>query len=154
MGPLGDQIRNYRAAFIQKLTPLALAYYQDIANKDEIIQIKLNSGFNQDHLVMELKSNRLLDIKARKTTHGIHRDDILFMINDLPFKKYGSQGQIKSLLLALRLAQLDIIKDEIDKEPILIIDDVFDKLDIKRINHLLNYIKSNPQRQFFCILHQ
>jgi DNA replication and repair protein RecF len=85
----------------------------------------------------------------QRTSLGIHKDDYLFTIDDYPLKKYGSQGQQKSFLVALKLAQFDYISQEAKAKPILLLDDIFDKLDDKRIAQLLHMVASHHFGQIF-----
>ena len=149
MGPFGDQIKISRDTFINQLIPATQAHYRLIANENEPISLLKKEGFSSGLLYDNLVSSREHDITIKRTSVGIHKDDLKFEIKNKPFKKFGSQGQIKSLLLSIRFAQLDIIKVRSEQEPILIIDDVFDKLDEERIKHLVGIIKSNPNRQVF-----
>ena len=83
------------------------------------------------------------------TSKGVHRDDLNFEIDDFPIKKFGSQGQQKSFLIALKLAQFDIIRDQIKSTPILLLDDIFDKLDDQRVSKLVKMVKNNHFGQIF-----
>ena len=80
---------------------------------------------------------------------GIHKDDLLFQIGERPIKKFGSQGQQKSYLIALKLAQLELLKEAVGIDPILLLDDVFDKLDEQRVSQLLELVNSNQFGQIF-----
>ena len=83
------------------------------------------------------------------TSDGIHRDDLSFKINDHPLKKYGSQGQQKSFLIALKLAKFNFIREKKGFTPILLLDDIFDKLDNNRVNYLIHLIEKEKLGQTF-----
>jgi DNA replication and repair protein RecF len=92
-----------------------------------------------------LKESLQNDIILQRTSMGIHRDDLLFLLNDKPIKNFGSQGQKKSFLFALKLAQFQYLHNKMGHEPILLLDDIFEKLDQNRIEALLNIIKNYGQ---------
>ena len=96
-----------------------------------------------------LKNNIEKDRKLKYTSDGIHRDDLLFKINDHPLKKYGSQGQQKSFLIALKLAKFSFIREKKGFTPILLLDDIFDKLDHNRVNYLVDLIEKEKLGQTF-----
>ena len=83
------------------------------------------------------------------TSIGPHKDDLGFQINDFPIKKFGSQGQQKTFLIALKLAQFDVIRNQMNVLPILLLDDIFDKLDDHRVGYILNLIEKNNLGQTF-----
>ena len=87
--------------------------------------------------------NRKVDILTQRTALGCHRDDLKFSLGDYPARKIGSQGQQKTFILALRLAQFNFLKDSLGLNPILMLDDVFDKLDSKRIRRLLDWFQKD-----------
>ena len=87
--------------------------------------------------------------KNKTTQVGIHKDDITFLMNNYPIKKIGSQGQQKSFLIALKLAQFDFIKGQLGFKPILLLDDIFDKLDDNRILKLISFVNKNVFGQVF-----
>jgi DNA replication and repair protein RecF len=96
-----------------------------------------------------LKHNRQKDLMLQRTSGGIHRDDLLVQLGEQPFKTIASQGQRKSLLFALKLAEMEIIKEEKRLSPLLLLDDVFEKLDEERINNLLMKVCSDQEAQIF-----
>ena len=83
------------------------------------------------------------------TSVGIHKDDLQFEINDFPIKKFGSQGQQKSFLIALKLAEYDFIKNQSKVKPILLLDDIFDKLDEKRVSQIISLVNQDDFGQIF-----
>ena len=96
-----------------------------------------------------MAENRERDCFLKFTSVGIHKDDIEFSLNGMPLKKCGSQGQQKSFLVALKLAQFEIMKNLHGTAPILLLDDVFDKLDMQRVEYLLQLVASDAFGQIF-----
>ena len=96
-----------------------------------------------------LKDALYKDRSAQYTTVGIHKDDLLFTISNYPIKKFGSQGQQKSYLIALKLAQLEVIKEVLKVTPILLLDDIFDKLDEQRVTQLIKLVNEDRFGQIF-----
>jgi DNA replication and repair protein RecF len=99
--------------------------------------------------VKEFRLNRQTDVKAQRTTKGIHKDDYVFEIDRYPVKKFGSQGQQKSFVMALRLAQFEMLQELRGVKPILLLDDIFDKLDDRRIQKLIESIDNQVFGQVF-----
>ena len=100
---------------------------------------------NSQLLNQNLEKDRVLTY----TSHGIHKDDLLFEMNGNPLKKFGSQGQQKSFLIALKLAQMNLIKELTGKTPVLLLDDIFDKLDDNRVSHLIKLVNEESFGQIF-----
>ena len=96
-----------------------------------------------------LNNSRDDDRRLRRTTSGIHRDDLVFKIHGYPMKKFGSQGQQKTYLVALRLAQLAFLKEATGVNPILLLDDIFDKIDDKRVKSLMERVTTDESGQVF-----
>ena len=96
-----------------------------------------------------MQKNIQQDIQRQFTNYGVHKDDLDLFINDFPVKKFASQGQQKSYLIALKLAQLEFLKLTVGVNPILLLDDVFDKLDEQRVKHLLRLLNTNDFGQIF-----
>ena len=99
----------------------------------------------RETIVEKLKKSYFSEIKLKSTLYGPHKDDLEFFINDKNIKNYGSQGQQRMTVLALKLAEIRIFKEITDKYPILLLDDVFSELDEVRKNNLLKYIEQNIQ---------
>ena len=96
-----------------------------------------------------MKQNRKADQIARYTTKGIHRDDLMFMIGERNVKKTASQGQQKTYLVSLKFAQFDLIKKTMNKKPLLLLDDVFDKLDASRVERIISLVAGDSFGQIF-----
>ncbi len=146
---LGYKIFEKRLGFINNFMPIFQNYYNILSGGNEKVTITYESHFlNTDFeklLLMSLPNDR----KALYTTVGIHKDDLSFEINASPLKKYGSQGQQKTFLIALKLSQFSITKEIKETAPILLLDDIFDKLDNKRVEYLMKMVGGNEFGQVF-----
>jgi len=136
----GELINNKRKLFFQKYEPFFQLYYKFINKNKEELRIEYESQLNQNNFKQLLNSSLNKDIQYQYTTTGIHKDDLLFKIGNFPLKKFGSQGQQKSFLIAMKLAQFDFTKSIIGYKPILLFDDLFDKLDDMRIEELIKLV--------------
>ncbi len=138
-----------RTNYTQQLIPLIAAFYKRIADNEEIINFAYHSQLQKDSFINLLKSSYDRDRMLQRTSIGIHKDDVQFLLNGQPFKSIASQGQRKSLLFALKLAQYQLLKNSKGYSPILLLDDVFEKLDEKRMNRLLNWVCNENEGQVF-----
>jgi DNA replication and repair protein RecF len=107
------------------------------------------STLHDTDLAIQLEENLKRDRVLQYTSVGIHKDDLRFEIDEFPIKKFGSQGQQKSFLIALKLAQFDFIKNQSNVPPILLLDDVFDKLDEERVSHIMKLVEDSEFGQIF-----
>ena len=138
-------IVNERNKIVNKINIYAKKIQNDLTNGLENISIKYISDFidlDVKEIYNILKKNRYQDILKKSSTKGIQRDDIEVYVNELEVKTYGSQGQNRTALLTLKLSELEILKDEKEEIPILLLDDVLSELDNSRIEYLLEYIKN------------
>jgi DNA replication and repair protein RecF len=142
-----------RIALLKTFIPSIQRIYKNIAgenmNLQEEIQISYTQSINESDIEKTLKNNRVRDIYAQRTTEGIHKDDIEFKMNEQAFKSTASQGQRKSLLFAIKLAEIEIIKNHKQFSPILLLDDIFEKLDESRIENLLRTVCKENNGQVF-----
>ncbi len=145
----GQIIFEKRRQFLLRFLPVVKQLYNEICQQNENISLFYESELHQVSLVDLIKSNRQKDLMLQRTTGGIHRDDLIFTIGEQPFKSIASQGQRKSLLFALKLAEVEVLKQEKKLSPILLLDDVFEKLDEERISNLLTRVCSDPDTQVF-----
>lgn len=135
-------ICKYRIEFIKKLNEKIKQIHPEVTeNKEELIINYLTECENKQDYLLLLKQRRKLDIIKGYTTKGIHRDDFKCLINNKEIEIYGSQGQHRTAILSLKLAELYVIHDEIGEYPILLLDDFMSELDEKRRKSFLNYIK-------------
>ncbi|MEP7277261.1 MAG: DNA replication and repair protein RecF [Bacteroidota bacterium] len=145
----GNYVFEQRRIFLQKLVPLVKTLYEEIAGVPEAIGIVYESVLLQTDFTSLLAQNRQRDILQQRTVQGIHRDDLEFSLDDQPFKFIASQGQRKSLLFALKLAEFEILKENKGFAPILLLDDVFEKLDQQRMHNLLTRVCVQNNGQVF-----
>ncbi len=145
----GTKIFEKRKDFVEKLSPIVQHYYEIISGAKEKITITYQSHLKEDQLLHLLKTNLDKDRQLTYTSKGIHKDDLIFEMNDSLIKKIGSQGQQKSFLIALKLAQINRIKTRTGKSPILLLDDIFDKLDDTRVSQLIELVNKENFGQIF-----
>lgn len=136
-------IYKKRKNFIEKFTPLLQRYFAEIARSDEQIDFVYKSQLDEANFDDLLKQNGDRDKILGYTTAGIHKDDLVFQLHGHPIKKVGSQGQQKSFLIALKLAQFDELTLALGVKPILLLDDVFDKLDNERVTQLMKLVSEH-----------
>ncbi len=135
-------IYKYRTEFIEKLNRKIKEIHSEVTSNSEEIKIEYITECNNREIYLQLlKQRRKLDIIKGYTTKGIHRDDFKCIINDKEIEVYGSQGQHRTAILSLKLAELYVIYDEIGEYPILLLDDFMSELDEKRRKSFLSYIK-------------
>ena len=135
-------ICKYRTEFIEKLNRKIKEIHSEVTSNSEEIKIEYITECNNREIYLQLlKQRRKLDIIKGYTTKGIHRDDFKCIINDKEIEVYGSQGQHRTAILSLKLAELYVIYDEIGEYPILLLDDFMSELDEKRRKSFLSYIK-------------
>jgi DNA replication and repair protein RecF len=145
----GNIIYKSRKTFLIDFIPTFNNYYQKLSNSKEKVELFYDSTLNNNDFASLLKDSIGKDRQITHTSVGIHRDDLLFKIHGQPLKKYGSQGQQKSFLIALKLAKFQFIKNQKDFPPILLLDDIFDKLDSERVSYLLDLIENEDLGQTF-----
>ena len=146
---LGHYIFEQRKTFLETFIPIFKERYRVISNGKENINLVYSSDLTEDKLLNHLKENQNRDRQLQYTSKGIHKDDLEFQIDGHPIKKFGSQGQQKSFLIALKLAQFDFIKQQSGVTPILLLDDIFDKLDEQRVSHLVELVNEDQFGQIF-----
>ena len=138
--PSANYIHQKRQEWMVDFEPIFVDYYNQISGEREavkcIYQSKLSETDFESLLSETLEKDRIL----QRTTMGVHKDDLKFVFNDVPVKQFASQGQLKSYILALKLAQYELLRQEKEIAPILLLDDIFDKLDESRVQHLLELL--------------
>ena len=145
----GNFIHATRVEFLKQYIPLVTARYTQIAGKEDGLALYYDSQLNADAFANLLTGSLSKDLILQRTTKGIHRDDLRLELDLHPFKSEASQGQRKSLLFALKLAEWEYLKVQIGFAPILLLDDVFEKLDEKRMFQLLDRVCSKEYGQVF-----
>lgn len=144
LAELGEKIYLYRKDFMTKIINKINKIHERITEKKEIIEINYNSNCsNKEKYLENLKNNKLIDIQKGFTSLGIHRDDFSIIINGKPVNIYGSQGQQRTVILSLKLSELEIIYEEIGEKPILLLDDFMSELDKERREALIKNIDKN-----------
>ncbi len=149
MALAAETIFNTRTEVIARMRPLVEHYYALLANKRESIDMEYRSELQTAPLAELLLASRRKDFANEFTTSGIHRDDVLFSIVGFPLRKFGSQGQQKSFLIALKLAEYRLLAESAAERPILLLDDLFDKLDMQRVAELLRLVGGEIFGQIF-----
>ncbi len=150
LSPLAKIIHDRRTAFCIEFLPIFKQYYQIISNEQEQVDCRYRSHMEGgQELASLLKANREKDVLLQRTTVGTHKDDLVFTIQEQALKKFASQGQLKSYILALKLAQYEIVKTQKTCRPLLLLDDIFDKLDNNRVQQLLQLLFSKDFGQIF-----
>lgn len=151
---LANRIYKRRHQFIGDFLPIVRKYYAYLSEDRESVDIVYESEVGSDEFAKEFRRNRSRDIQLQRTTMGIHKDDYIFEIEGrtggtVALKKFGSQGQQKTFVVALKLAQFDQLRAEKGLKPILLLDDIFDKLDDRRISKLIQLMDEGMFGQLF-----
>jgi len=147
--PLGNYIFEKRKEFAFDILTDFQKYYQTLSNDNETVSLAYQSQLFDFDFEKGLQENEVQDFRSAYSNFGIHKDDFQFLINEMPLKRFGSQGQQKSFSLSLKLAQYDYIAARKKVKPILLLDDIFDKLDNLRISQLLNMVGQKHFGQVF-----
>lgn len=151
----GVYIYLVRKEFTAQIIPLVQRFYNQIANNDELVTLQYDSHLNQATFESILHQYREKDYLLQRTNGGIHKDDISIELNGQIFKNIASQGQRKSLLFALKLAEFELLKLNKGFAPLLLLDDVFEKLDDNRMQNLLKWVcKENDGQVFITDTHK
>lgn len=145
----GSSIYKKRTAFLDTFIPIFIKRYLAISSGQEKVSLSYQSRLSEYDLLSLLEQNISKDRALQYTSSGIHKDDLSLEIEGFPIKKFGSQGQQKSFLIALKLAQFDCIKQYSKTNPILLLDDIFDKLDEKRVEHIIKLVDDQNFGQLF-----
>lgn len=149
LNTLGEFIFEKRKKFLIDFIPIFNNYHREITNSAETVQLVYQSNlFEKDTLTL-LEENISKDRVLHYTSVGVHKDDLSFEIDNYPIKKFGSQGQQKSFLIALKLAQFDFVKKQSGEKPILLFDDIFDKLDEFRVSKIIEMVNKEEFGQLF-----
>ncbi len=145
----GTRIHDERKKFVEKLIPVFQEYYSFISQGNEVVGLNHQSDFYESDFEKLLKDSISRDRIIQYTSVGIHKDDLELNIGDYPIKKLGSQGQKKTYLVALKLAQFNFIRQISELKPILLLDDIFDKLDQNRVEQIIKVVSGNEFGQIF-----
>jgi DNA replication and repair protein RecF len=145
----GLTIFEKRKQFLDDFIPIFNKHHQAITGLEETVQLVYESQLFEKDLLTLLKENINKDRALHYTSVGIHKDDLSFEIDHYPIKKFGSQGQQKSFLIALKLAQFEFVKKQSGENPILLFDDIFDKLDETRVEKIVEMVNNDDFGQLF-----
>ncbi len=146
---LAPNIYKKRKSFVDEFLPIFRQYYNNLSEKFENPEIIYKTDLENATMQELLATNKEKDRILMRTSAGIHKDDLVFILNGRSLKKAGSQGQQKSFLIALKFAQNDFIKKHTGKKPVLLLDDIFDKLDVKRVTNVVKMVASQDFGQIF-----
>ena len=150
MAATGEAIFQERTAFIEKLIPVFQRYYTRISESHESVSLSYTSHCQRGPLLEVIQRDRHKDLAMGYSLHGIHKDDLTMLLNGFPIKKEGSQGQNKTFLISLKLAQFDFLQQTGSRtKPLLLLDDIFDKLDSNRVTQIINVVADEEFGQIF-----
>lgn len=150
MSESGESIYQERRKFIEEFVPVFQSYYEKISSSKENIGIRYTSHCERGDLLEVIQRDRHKDLAVGYSLHGIHKDDIVMTLNGFPLKKEGSQGQTKSYLISLKLAQFNFLKETgSHTKPLLLLDDIFDKLDSERVGNIVELVSTEDFGQIF-----
>jgi DNA replication and repair protein RecF len=149
MIPSGHTIFEHRKAFFDDFAPVFAKKYAAISKNKEQVTVRYDSVLFDHSMEATLKDRREKDRILQRTTQGVHRDDLVMSMGDQSVRTFGSQGQLKSFLLALRLAQYACLREAKQTKPLLLLDDIFDKLDTERVSALIHLLNSDDYGQIF-----
>ena len=146
----GDHLYHCRQAFVDELTPVFQEYYQQISQHREEVSLHYVSHCQRGALLDVIQRDRMKDLAVGYSLHGVHRDDLEFSLAGHQMKREGSQGQNKTYVIALKLAQFEFLKRTASKTtPLLLLDDIFDKLDADRVEQIVRLVSSDNFGQIF-----
>ncbi len=150
MAEYGEAIYKKRAAFVEELTPVFQRIYQTICENREQVSLEYVSHCQRGSLLDVIRRDRAKDRIMGYSLHGIHKDDLVMKLGDYPIRREGSQGQNKTYVLALKLAQFDFLRRTSgNNTPLLLLDDIFDKLDSSRVEQIVRLVSGDDFGQIF-----
>ena len=150
MAAEGETIYAKRAQFVEELIPIFQQYYQEISSNCEQVRLNYVSHCQRGRLLDVIQRDRFKDRAVGYSLHGVHRDDLEFTLGDHQMKREGSQGQNKTFVIALKLAQFDFLKRTASHTtPLMLLDDIFDKLDAQRVEKIVSIVSGEEFGQIF-----
>lgn len=150
MAEAGEQLYGKRKAFVDELVPVFQSYYERISEGSEQVGLHYVSHCQRGPLLEVIQRDRMKDRAVGYSLHGVHRDDLEFTLGGHPMRREGSQGQNKTYVIALKLAQFDFLKRTASNTtPLLLLDDIFDKLDANRVEQIVRLVSSDSFGQIF-----
>ena len=149
LAPAGEELVRRRQEFLTEFEPVFQRHYAQLADSQELVTLTYKSELPGADFLKLLRLQERRDLSLQRTTIGPHRDDFTFLMDELPVKGYGSQGQQKSFAIALKLAQFEVLAQRKQQKPLLLLDDIFDRLDEKRITRLMQLVANHTFGQIF-----
>ena len=150
MAVTGEQIYQKRSAFVEEMIPIFQRFYETISGNYERVSLRYVSHCQRGPLLEIIQRDRFKDRAVGYSLHGIHRDDLEMLIEGHQMKREGSQGQSKTFVISLKLAQFDFLKrTNSQTTPLLLLDDIFDKLDAQRVEQIVSLVAGNEFGQIF-----
>lgn len=150
MAEAGEQVYRRRQAFIEQLTPVFQRYYEQISGGSEQVGLQYVSHCQRGPLLDVIQRDRMKDRVVGYSLHGVHRDDLVFTLGGHPMRREGSQGQHKTYVVALKLAQFESLRHTASHTtPLLLLDDIFDKLDARRVEQIVRLVSGDSFGQIF-----
>ena len=146
---LGTPIYKERHKFITSFISIFKKYYSEISSGNELVDINFKSDLNSGSFYEVLNESLSKDRFLQYTSKGVHKDDLIFSLDGNKIKNFGSQGQQKSFLIALKLAQFDYYRTKFGNSPIVLLDDIFDKLDQERVRQIVQILEKKDFSQIF-----
>ncbi|RSK37648.1 DNA replication/repair protein RecF [Hymenobacter metallilatus] len=149
LAPVGEQLALRRREFLMEFEPVFQRHYEQLADGREQVTLTYKSEVSGADFLKLLRLQERRDLALQRTTVGPHKDDFVFLMDGMPVKSYGSQGQQKSFAIALKLAQFETLAVHKQQKPLLLLDDIFDRLDEKRITRLMQLVANHTFGQIF-----
>ncbi|RSK47985.1 DNA replication/repair protein RecF [Hymenobacter rigui] len=149
LAPVGEQLAQRRQEFLVEFEPVFQRHYEQLADAREHVTLTYKSELPGADFLKLLRLQERKDLVLQRTTVGPHKDDFTFLMDGMPVKNYGSQGQQKSFAIALKLAQFETLALHKQQKPLLLLDDIFDRLDEKRITRLMQLVANHTFGQIF-----
>lgn len=147
--PIAKRIHRKRVEFLSDFAPIFQEIHHYLSESSLSVGMAFESALNEHDFEHILNDTLVRDISAQRTTQGIHKDDLIFTINQLNLKKFGSQGQIKTFIVSLKLAQYQYLRKQSGDFPILLLDDIFEKIDSEKSQRLMNLVCTEDYGQIF-----
>lgn len=150
MARQGQVVFEKRSAFVEEFIPVFQSIYRKISGERETVSLRYVSHGQRGDLLDVIRRDRFKDRAVGYSLHGVHRDDLEMLVGDYPMKREGSQGQTKTYVMALKLAQFDFLRRTASQTtPLLLLDDIFDKLDAQRVEHIVDLVSGGTFGQIF-----
>ena len=150
MAMAGEVVYHKRKEFVNEFIPVFQTFYSSISQGQEQVSLSYESHADNGNLLQQLKDNRQRDRIMGYSLKGVHKDDLVMQLDSYPIKREGSQGQNKTFLIALKLAQFDFLRRTgSNTTPLLLLDDIFDKLDASRVEQIVKLVSGNRFGQIF-----